>query len=326
MEIKATLILLLCISLALLIIVAIICGIAKIFGSPFKKNFKRGAYTLLITPTLVLYGAFIERETTQVNDIVVTSEKLPQSFDGYRIVQISDIHLRSFNGREAALNRRVDKINHLAPDAIMFTGDLVSIKSSELDFAEKILRKLKANDGIYSVLGTHDYCFYYQWDDEIQRAMDAQSVVERQKAMGWHLLMNENMDIIRGNDTISVIGVENTSSRMKKFRSYGNLAKALQGAEGGYKILLTHDPSHWRAEVVGRTEIDLTLSGHTHGMQSSIAGWSVISHIYKEWMGLYREGNQSLYVNIGLGETMFPFRIGAAPEITVITLKRANNQ
>ena len=321
MEFLFTLILLLSILLLLTIIIVIISGILKIFGKPFKKSFCRGAWILLLPPLLFLYGWLIERNLTQTRSIEICSSHVPESFDGYRIVQISDMHLRSFIGREERLAKIVEKINALRPDAILFTGDLVSLRTSELDTTEEILSRLEATDGVYSVLGNHDYSFYTKWNDEGERKKDADELVARERAMGWDLLLNESRNIIRnGCDTISIIGVENTSIR-KKFRSFGNLDKAMHSANGKFKILLTHDPSHWRAEVIGKKEIDLTLSGHTHSMQYSLFGWSVISHVYEEYNGLYQEGEQSLYVNIGLGETMFPVRIGARPEITLITLK-----
>lgn len=324
MEFFFTTILLLAILLSLTIITATVSGILKIFGCPFKKNFLRGLWILTLPPLFFLYGWLVERNLTQTRCVEITSTRIPRSFDGYRIVQISDIHLRSFIGREKRLAGIVDKINALHPDAILFTGDLVSLRTSELDTTEKILGRLQATDGVYSVLGNHDYSFYAQWSDEKERKKDAASLIARQRAIGWDVLLNESRNITRNvSDTISIIGVENTSVR-RKFRTFGNLDKAMQSANGSFKILMSHDPSHWRAEVAGKKDIDLTLSGHTHSMQYSLFGWSIISHIYKEYNGLYRDNGQYLYVNIGLGETMFPVRIGAMPEITVITLKNGD--
>ena len=320
MEFYATAILLLSISAALAIILVIVSAILKLFGFPFLKSFKRGLWSLLIFPTLLLYGNLIERNLTNVEEVEITTDKVPASFDGYRIVQISDIHLRSYRNRLKRLQKTVDEINALNPDAILITGDLISLNSGELDFSENILQQLKAKDGVHSILGNHDYSNYNRDWSEKQRRQDAASLIRRQREMGWHLLLNENRQITRGSDTISIIGVENTSAK-NRFHSSGNLPKAIEGSKGSYKILLTHDPSHWRAEVLDHPDIDLTLSGHTHGMQSSLFGWSIISLLYDEYKGLYKEGEQLLYVNIGLGETMFPFRIGAPPEITLITLR-----
>ena len=320
MEFTVSAILLLSVSLALAIIIAIVAGILKLFGSPFKRNFKRGLWILILPPLMLLYGALIERNLLQTRKVEITSEKLPASFDGYRIVHISDMHLLSFKGREKTLKKFVDKINSQQPDAVLFTGDLVTINSSELDNTEQILAQLKAKDGVFSVLGNHDYSFYDKWACEEERKKDAKQIITRQKAINWDLLLNECRNINRGEDTISIIGVENTSNR-RKFRSYGNLSRAMSDANGSFKILMSHDPSHWRSQVIGKTDIDLTLSGHTHSMQFTLFGWSIISHIYKEFSGLYNEKEQYLYVNIGLGETMFPYRIGAMPEMTIITLK-----
>ena len=322
MEFYCTTILLLCVSAALAIICAIVSGILKLTGRPFLKNFKRGLWSLLIFPVLILYGTLIERNLTNIEEVEITSEKLPEPFDGYRIVQISDVHLRSFEGRSRTLNKIVEEINSLDADAILITGDLISLNSSELDFSEGILSRLSAKDGVFSILGNHDYSRYNRdWNEE-QCRQDTESLIRRQRGMGWKLLLNESHDIVRDGESVSIIGVENTSVK-HRFRSRGDLPKALDNANGSYRILMSHDPSHWRAEVLDYPEIDLTLSGHTHGMQSSLFGWSIISLFYKEYKGLYSEGNRHLYINIGLGETMFPFRIGALPEITVITLKKA---
>lgn len=325
MNLIFTFILLLAITIFLILIITIVAAIRKLMGKQFWKSFKVGLWILLLPPLALLYGAFIERNCTQINNIEIVSTNVPHAFDGYKIVHISDIHLLSFIGREEALARMVEKINAQEPDAILFTGDIVTLNSSEFDTTKDILAKLHANDGVFSILGNHDYSLYTRWESEELLKKDADAIIQQQRAFGWNLLLNENRNIVRGTDTLSIIGVENTSTK-HKFRSFGNLGTALQGAEGEFKILLTHDPSHWRNEVLPTTDIDLTLSGHTHAMQSTIFGWSVIGLVYKEYMGLYKEGNRYLYVNIGLGETMFPFRVGAMPEITVITLKNGNTK
>lgn len=320
MSLIFTFILLLAITLILTLLITIVAAISKLMGQPFWKSFKAGLWILLVPPLALLYGAFIERNQTQTNRVDIISENVPQTFDGYKIVHISDMHLLSFIGREETLAQIVEKINAQQPDAILFTGDIVTQNSSEFNTTKDILARLHARDGVYSILGNHDYSFYNLWENEELRKKDADAIVAQQRAFGWNILLNENRNITREKDTLSIIGVENTSMK-HKFRSFGNLTKATQGANGQFKILMTHDPSHWRAEVLPKTDIDLTLSGHTHAMQSTLFGWSIISFINKEFMGLYSEGNRHLYVNIGLGETMFPFRVGAKPEITVITLK-----
>ena len=320
MNLIFTFILLLAITLILTLLITIVAAVRKLMGKLFWKSFKAGLWILLVPPLALLYGAFIERNQTQTNCVDIISENVPQTFDGYKIVHISDMHLLSFIGREETLAQIVEKINAQQPDAILFTGDIVTQNSSEFNTTKDILARLHARDGVYSILGNHDYSFYNLWENEELRKKDADAIVAQQRAFGWNILLNENRNITREKDTLSIIGVENTSMK-HKFRSFGNLTKATQGANGQFKILMTHDPSHWRAEVLPKTDIDLTLSGHTHAMQSTLFGWSIISFIYKEFMGLYSEGNRHLYVNIGLGETMFPFRVGAKPEITVITLK-----
>ena len=297
-----------------------VAGVAALFGASFKCFFVKGLWFLLLPWLAWTYGTVVERNCFRVKRVEVESCRLPASFDGYRVVHISDMHLNSFAGREKALQRAVDKINALNPDVVLFTGDLVSFGHWELDGMQDILEGVKAKDGVFSVLGNHDYSEYHRWPSKQEQAEAVEMLKRRQRDMGWHLLLNENEPIARGADTISIIGVENISGD-NHFRTYGNLSQAMQGADGAYKILLSHDPSHWRKEVVGKSDIDLMLAGHTHAMQVMLLGWSPSAFIYKEWGGLYREGNQSLYVNRGLGQTVFKARIGATPEITLIELK-----
>lgn len=273
---------------------------------------------MVLAPLLWCYGNFIERNQYQIKEINIESEKIPATFNGYKIVQISDLHLHSFKGRQKTLDKFVDAINGQDADIVVFTGDLVSYGPWELDGLDTILSKIEARDGVFSVLGNHDYSAYSNFPDSVQwRYVD--ELKSRQEAMGWNLLLDENVPLIRGNDTISLIGVENISTH-RAFLSFGNLEKAMQGADGKYKILLSHDPTHWELEVKDRPEIDLMLSGHTHAMQFSILGWSPSSFIFDEVAGLFQHDNQFLYVNIGLGETVMKARIGTKPEITVIEL------
>lgn len=267
-----------------------------------------------------LYGTLVERNRFRVKRIEIVSQTLPSSFDGYRIVHISDMHLMSFAGRERALERAVGKINALEPDLIAFTGDLVTIGPEELDGLQDIISTMKARDGVYAVLGNHDYSEYRRHDSQQAKRESLEVLKRRIREMGWQLLLNENHSIVHGEDKLSVIGVENISGN-RSFRTYGNFQQARIGADGAYKILLSHDPSHWRAEVVGKSDVDLTLSGHTHAMQISLLGWSPSSLMYDEYRGLYNQGEQYLYVNTGLGQTAVNARFGATPEITLITLK-----
>ena len=308
------------ISLAIGVVVLIVALVSMLFGASFKIVFLRGLWFMLFPWLAWIYGTVVERNRFRTEKVEIASESVPSSFDGYRIVHISDMHLMSFAGRAGALQRAVDKINALEPDMIAFTGDLVTMGPEELDGLQDILSTLKAKDGVYSILGNHDYSEYRRHESQQAKREALEELKRREGEMGWRLLLNENEAIVRGEDKLSVIGVENISGN-RSFRTYGDLQKALKGADGEYKILLSHDPTHWRAEVVGKSDIDLTLSGHTHAMQISLLGWSPASLMYDEYRGLYSEGNQHLYVNVGLGQTAVNARFGAAPEITLITLK-----
>lgn len=317
-EIIANLIIIALVMSIIAVIVAAIAGIASLFGRNFKTFFKKGLWAMVLAPLLWCYGNLIERNQYQIKEINIESENIPATFNGYKIVQISDLHLHSFKGRQKTLQKFVDAINGQDADIVVFTGDLVSYGPWELNGLDTILSKIEARDGVFSVLGNHDYSAYSNFPDSVQwRYVD--ELKSRQEAMGWNLLLDENVPLIRGNDTISLIGVENISTH-RAFLSFGNLEKAMQGADGKYKILLSHDPTHWELEVKDSPEIDLMLSGHTHAMQFSILGWSPSSFIFDEVAGLFQHDNQFLYVNIGLGETVMKARIGTKPEITVIEL------
>ena len=307
-------------SLAIALIVLVVALVAMLFGASFKMVFFRGLWFMLFPWLAWLYGTLVERNRFRVKRTEIVSQTLPSSFDGYRIVHISDMHLMSFAGRERALERAVGKINALEPDIIAFTGDLVTLGPEELDGLQDILSAMKARDGVYAVLGNHDYSEYRRHDSQQAKRESLEVLKRRIREMGWHLLLNENHSIVRGEDKLSVIGVENISGN-RSFRTYGNFQQARIGADGAYKILLSHDPSHWRAEVVGKSDVDLTLSGHTHAMQISLLGWSPSSLMYDEYRGLYNQCEQYLYVNTGLGQTAVNARFGATPEITLITLK-----
>ena len=311
-------ILILCWIVLLVLDLAVSGVIRAVAGVSFKRAFLWGLLSLLLPPGAILYGSLIERNTFRVKKIELAYENLPEGFRDYRIVHISDIHARSFSKREKSLQRAVDKINALDPDMIAFTGDLITMTPDELDPISAVLSSMKARDGVFSVLGNHDYCMYSDMSQtEKQKCLEDLIIKERE--MGWDLILNEHRIIRKGKDSIAVIGVENTSPS-RHFPSRGDLDKASEGTEGMFRLLLSHDPMHWEAEIIGK-DYPLTLSGHTHAMQVSIFGWSPSSLIFKQHKGLYTEGNQSIYVNKGLGETIFPARIGAIPEITLITLK-----
>lgn len=299
--------------------------LAWIFGCSFKRCFVWGLLALAVPVLLLGYGILIERNCYRVKTVEVAFDNLPKGFDGYTIVQLSDIHSRSFRYRTASLGRAVAKANRLDADLIAFTGDLITISPDELDATAGTLRELKARDGVVSILGNHDYCPYIrQENDTMSPERGLAQLIAREREMGWRLLINENVILHRGGDSIAIVGVENTSTS-PHFPKRGDLWKAMRGTEGMFHILLSHDPTHWDMGVIGK-DVPLTLSGHTHAMQFSLLGWSPIGHFYKQSEGLYRKGDQYLYVNIGLGETIFPARIGAMPEITRIVLRRSMKQ
>lgn len=288
-----------------------------IFGTSFRKVFVCGLISLAVPPSVIAYGVLIERNLYRVKKIELAFSELPESFDGYRIVQISDIHARSFSSRPGSLEKATRIIDGLDPDMIAFTGDLITISPEETDRIRFHLSQMNGRDGVFSILGNHDYGIYSNVSTD--RSLLAKDLIEREKELGWNVLLNESKAISRGKDTIYVIGVENTSAS-EHFPSKGDLRKASMDTEGNFRILLTHDPTHWDMEVKGNG-YPLTLSGHTHSMQFSLLGWSPCRYIFKQYRGLYSDGDEHLYINTGLGETIFPARIGVRPEITLITLR-----
>lgn len=268
----------------------------------------------------ILFGAIKGKENFKVREVTFTSANLPEEFDGYRVMQLSDIHSGSWKGNPEALKKAIDLCNRQNADLALFTGDLVNSRSDELLEFTEIFSELKAKDGVYSVLGNHDYGTYVKWNSEADRIANIDSLIARGNRMGWRMLNNSHTIIRRGNDSIAVIGVENSGH--PPFPDYARLKEASAGTEGMFQILMSHDPTHWRRQVLPESDIELTLSGHTHDMQITFFGLSVSSFIYPEHNGMYMEGERGLYVNIGLGHVLFPMRLGAWPEITVITLKK----
>lgn len=303
---------------------AMASGVLAVLTSlTFKQAFLKGLLVLLIPPVFIAYGAWIGRERPQVKEVELEFQNLPEGFDGYRLIHISDIHARSFSKRHDSLKKIIEIINGLDPDMVAFTGDLITLDSSEIDVVKDILQDIRATDGVVSVLGNHDYCIYSAERDKTGHHPKGPSeVIRKEKEMGWNILLDENMTVTRGRDSIKIIGVENISPS-GHFPSKGNLQKASAGTEGSFRIILTHDPMHWESEITGK-EYPLTLSGHTHAMQFSLFGWSPSRYIFRQNRGLYSQGSQYIYVNPGLGETIIPVRIGVRPEITVITLKKSS--
>ena len=268
----------------------------------------------------ILYGTLVGTTRFETQETEYRSATLPQGFDGYRIVQISDIHIGSWRDNPEAIDRLTDKVNALKPDLIVFTGDLVNQQSHEIDGFQETLSKLHAPDGVFSILGNHDYGDYYRWPSPQAKEQDLAYLKEQQKAIGWKLLNNEHAVLHHKGDSIALIGVENDGE--PPFSQHANLSQALKGTDGMFRILLSHNPSHWRREVLPKSDIPLMLAGHTHAMQSIFLGHSLAELIYPEWGGMYYEGSRALYVNIGIGYVGLPFRLGAWPEITVLTLRK----
>jgi len=288
---------------------------------------KMGTVIAALPFTALLYGMIKGKYDYQVRNIKLAFNTLPGAFKGFRVVQISDIHTGSFMDK-APLEKAVKLINDLKPDVIFFTGDLVNDMSTELVPYKEILAGLKAPHGVFSILGNHDYGDYYQWPSKEEKIANLENLIASHKELGWDLLLDEHRKIIKDGESISVIGVQNWSARMN-FRRYGDLNKALENITySPVNILLSHDPSHWKAEVAGKIPaIDLTLAGHTHGFQFGIEipgfRWSPVQYVYHEWAGLYSENQQHLYVNRGLGFLGYPGRVGILPEITLFEFNQS---
>jgi predicted MPP superfamily phosphohydrolase len=271
----------------------------------------------------LLYG-FTNKYNYKLHRIKLSFDNLPASFKGLKIVQLSDIHSGSL-ANAAAVSKGVDMALAEKPDLILFTGDLVNDAAYEMKDYQHIFSRLQAPMGVYSTLGNHDYGDYMWWETvELKKAnLDRLKAIE--KDMGWRLLMNEHVVLEKGGEEIALIGIENWSAKAR-FPKYGRMDLAHPGTEKyPFKILMSHDPSHWDAEVrPNYPDVDLMLAGHTHGMQFGVElpgfKWSPVQFVYKQWAGLYEEGKQKLYVNRGYGFIGYPGRFGILPEITVIEL------
>lgn len=277
----------------------------------------------------ILYGITKGKYNFKVLKYTLFYDDLPPEFDGYKISQISDIHSGSFD-KKAKIEYAIDLINEQASDVIMFTGDLVNSKTSEMEPWKALFSKLSAKDGVFSVLGNHDYGDYLRWPSREDKEKNFQDMLKLHEQMGFQLLLDESRFIEKEGARIAVIGVENWG---KGFKQKGDLKKATsQISDDDFKILLSHDPSHWEYEVTkDNLHYHLTLSGHTHGMQFGIeipglVKWSPIKWRYKYWAGLYKQAGQYLNVNRGFGFLAFPGRVGIWPEITVITLKKGKEE
>ena len=310
-------------------ILAKLVGLVAHFRVSYRPFGMAALVLVLIWVIAAFYGNVYGRFRHQVKQVQLTFNNLPTAFEGLRIVHISDLHLDGWKGHEKKLQQRVDEINALHPDIICFTGDLVSLSPDELKPFVPILKQLRTNSSlllgdkrkaVFAVLGNHDYMPYARIGLRERNAAVAKLVQMEREELGWTVLLNESEIIHHGNDSIAILGCENQSVGAHPVIQRGDLQKTLSGVKSTFSILLTHDPSQWRKEVVPETDIPLTLSGHTHAMQLRVLGFTPSKWIYPECDGLYTEGQQHLYVNIGLGGTL-PWRIGATPEVTLITLK-----
>jgi len=293
-----------------------------------RKFVSQLALGVAAVPTLgLLYGIFKGKYNYKVLRYTLTFDDLPDAFDGFQIAQVSDFHCGSFDNR-ARVQYGIDLVNKQQADVIVFTGDIVNNRAVELEPWKKILGTLSAKNGVYSVLGNHDYGDYYPWDSEVAKADNLSDLVRLQKEMGYQLLRNEHAILEKEGSQIAILGVENWGTG--GFKKAGDLNAALSGLDQKtFKILLSHDPSHWQVEVKeGNVRIPLTLSGHTHGMQFGIEipgliKWSPVQWRYPYWAGVYKENNRFLNVNRGFGFLAYPGRFGIWPEISVITLKKS---
>jgi len=295
-----------------------LCFGAHVPYAPFGWTALTLAVAFLLTMS---YGVWIGRFRLEVNQQEFRSEAVPESLDGFRIVHISDLHLSTFDDRPAALERIVEKINEQEPDIVCFTGDLVTMGVSEaLPFAD-ILKRIHTRYGVFSVLGNHDFLIYRRdlTSDSARLAEVEKLASFEREQLGWHLLRNANCAVKDGQ--LTVCGCDNSSCSNQGFHTIyaGDLRESI-GCTEDFRLLLTHDPSHWREEVAGKEDIPLTLSGHTHAGQVRLFGWPLSSVSFKDNEGWYREGCNALYINRGLGCTM-PMRLNCPAEITVITLR-----
>lgn len=286
------------------------------------------AKTAMVAGTIPLvamsYGIISGAHDYRIRRKTVYLPNLPKSFDGITIGQVSDIHSGSFFNK-TAVKGGVEMMMSEKPDLLFFTGDLVNNKSEEVEDYINIFDKFKAPLGVYSVTGNHDYGDYKAWTSDQAKVQNFEDLKKAHELMGFDLLMNENRTIELGGEKIAILGNENWGAG--RFAKYGDLDKAYQGSEeAAVKLLLSHDPSHWDAQVkLKYQDIDMMFAGHTHGFQFGVEigdfKWSPSQYAYKQWAGLYTEGNQHLYVNRGFGYIGYPGRVGMPPELTIITLK-----
>lgn len=322
---KAFFYILICIALPKLVfmMVSILFRIFRIFWKGAKKVEVPVSLVCTFAALIVMiYGCTVGQKKLVVKEQTLYFSNLPEEFDGYRIIQLSDFHIGTYGNDTAFVAQVVNEVRAQKPDLIVYTGDLVNSDADEVDPFVPVLSSLSASDGVLSIFGNHDYCYYshHHQMEVIRRNQEA--LKEKERNLGWQLLLNEHRVIWRDSASIAVVGVENVGR--PPFPDEGDLAVATEGLpDSTFIILLSHDPSHWRMEVLPDTDIPLMLSGHTHAMQFRIGRITPVMFRYPEWGGLYEENGQQLFVSTGVGGGI-PFRFGAWPEICVLTLRRAN--
>ena len=317
--------------LGLLVVPNFVFALCSVVGLALKKwlHMRRnygnhvGLAMVAVHWYVLIYGSTIGFNEIVVKHIDYASADLPEAFDGYRIVQFSDAHVGTYSSdRDYLLDAAVDSINAQHADMIVFTGDLQNMRPVEVERHARTLSALHAPDGVFSVLGNHDYADYLH-ADTATKAANCRRMVDLQRQMGWTLLRNEHRVVRRGGDSIIVAGMENDGIS-KRSPERGDIGKTLSGTSPrDFVLMLQHDPSCWRRKILPQCNAQLTLSGHTHGMQFELFGWSPIAFKYSEWDGLYREGARAIFVSTGLGGFL-PFRFGVPGEVVVITLHRKN--
>ena len=322
---QAAFVLLICISIPKLVFVlTALTGKALGLALPAAETptVRIGIWLAVLTAAVQIYGSAWGWQRLQVKRQQLYLQGLPPAFDGYRVVQLSDLHLGTYGGDTAFMTRLVDSVNSLRPDLIVFTGDMVNTSAAEAVPYVQVLRRLRATDGVLSVLGNHDYMTYQPGLSPAGQRAELQTLLRAQQLMGWQVLNNAHQAIVRQGDTLYVAGVENVGK--PPFPTRGNLDKALRGIPPqACTLLLSHDPWHWRNGVVdNKMQPVLTLSGHTHALQMQIGSFSPARWLMPEWGGLYREGEQQLYVSTGIGGSV-PYRLGAWPQIEFFTLHPA---
>jgi predicted MPP superfamily phosphohydrolase len=298
----------------------------KLFTSSVENLPSRRKFISTIAILSLLYGMFQGKYNFKVLSYELEFDNLPGAFDGYQITQLSDIHSGSFDNYEK-IEYAIDLVNEQNSDVILFTGDLVNNLADEMTNWKSTFSKIKSKDGVYSILGNHDYGDYHQFENESEKKENFENIIKVHSEMGWDLLRNERRELKRGEDKLHLIGVENWGKG--GFKKAGDFDKAAADVDPkDFKILMTHDPSHWDEVIAShQKDVQLTLSGHTHGMQFGIEipgwfKWSPVQYRYTQWAGLYKNKKRYINVNRGFGYLAYPGRVGIWPEITVIKLKR----